>query len=86
MKRKKQLLKKGVETLVKAKKGLDKVTQTVRYDLDAIRDRDPAAVSDLEVVLLYSGFHAITAHRLAHALHKKGCVLSARAISQGVKA
>ena len=60
--------------------------EDIRYDVKQIRDRDPAAVSDLEVVLLYSGFHAITAHRLAHALHKKGCVLTARAISQGVKA
>ena len=59
--------------------------EDIRYDVKQIRDRDPAAVSDLEVILLYSGFHAVTAHRIAHALHKKGCVLSARAISQGVK-
>lgn len=59
--------------------------EDVRYDVRQIRDRDPAAVSDLEVVLLYSGFHAVTAHRLAHALHKRGCLLSARAVSQGVK-
>ena len=80
--RKKQLLKKGVETLVKAKKGLDKVTQTVRYDLDAIRDRDPAAKSDLEVLLLYPGMHALLAHRVAHYLHKKDFYFSARTISQ----
>ena len=59
--------------------------EDIRYDVKQIRDRDPAAVSDLEVMLMYSGFHAVTAHRLAHALHKKGCVLTARAISQGVK-
>ena len=80
--RKKQLLKKGVETLVKAKKGFDKVTQTVRYDLDAIRDRDPAAKSDLEVLLLYPGMHALLAHRVAHYLHKKDFYFSARTISQ----
>lgn len=59
--------------------------EDVKYDVKQIRDRDPAAVSDLEVVLMYSGFHAVTAHRLAHALHKRGCILTARAISQGVK-
>lgn len=59
--------------------------EDIRYDVKQIRDRDPAAVSDLEIILLYSGFHAVTAHRLAHALHKRGCVLTARAISQGVK-
>ena len=80
--RKKQLLKKGVETLIKAKKGFDKVTQTVRYDLDAIRDRDPAAKSDLEVLLLYPGMHALLAHRVAHYLHKKDFYFSARTISQ----
>lgn len=64
---------------------LASVFEDIRYDVKQIRDRDPAAVSDLEVVLLYSGFHAVTAHRLAHALHKRGCVLTARAISQGMK-
>ncbi|MBQ7364027.1 MAG: serine O-acetyltransferase, partial [Clostridia bacterium] len=60
--------------------------EDIRYDVKQIRERDPAAVSDLEVVLLYSGFHAVTAHRLSHALHKRGHVLLARAISQGMKA
>lgn len=64
---------------------LKKVQKTIRYDVAAIRDRDPAATSDLEVMLLYSGFHAVTMHRAAHALHKRGHTLSARAISQGAK-
>jgi len=59
--------------------------ENIRYDVKQIRERDPAAASDLEVILLYSGFHAVTAHRLSHALHKKGHVLLARAISQGMK-
>lgn len=80
--RKKQLLKKGAEKLIKAKRGFDKVAKTVRYDLDAIRDRDPAAKSDLEVLLLYPGLHALLAHRVAHYLHKKDFCFSARTISQ----
>ena len=69
----------------KVAKKVKKVVEDIRYDVAAIRDRDPAATSDLEVMLLYSGFHAVTLHRAAHALHKKGHKLSARAISQGAK-
>lgn len=69
----------------KAVKKVKKIAGDIRYDVAAIRDRDPAATSDLEVMLLYSGFHAVTLHRAAHALHKKGHKLSARAISQCAK-
>ena len=69
----------------KAIQKVKRVVKDIRYDVSAIRDRDPAATSDLEVMLLYSGFHAVTLHRAAHALHKKGHKLSARAISQGAK-
>jgi serine O-acetyltransferase len=58
----------------------------VRYDIAAFRQRDPAAKSDLEVLLLYSGLHARTAHRLSHALYKNGHTFAARAVSQGAKA
>ena len=57
----------------------------IRYDIKQIRDRDPAAKSDLEVALLYSGFHAVTVHRLSHLLHKNGYHFTARAISQSMK-
>ncbi len=66
-------------------KKVKKTVSDIKYDIAAIRDRDPAATSNLEVMLLYSGFHAVTLHRAAHALHKKGHKLSARAISQGAK-
>ena len=71
--------------LCKVKKKVKKVVRDMQYDVAAIRDRDPAATSDLEVMLLYSGFHAVAMHRAAHALYKKGHKLSARAISQGAK-
>lgn len=57
----------------------------LEYDMDRIRERDPAARNNLEVALLYSGFHAVTAHRLSHYLHNKGYRLTARALSQFVK-
>ena len=71
--------------LKKMGKKVKKVIGDIRYDVAAIRDRDPAATSNLEVMLLYSGFHAVTLHRAAHALHKKGHKFTARAISQGAR-
>lgn len=57
----------------------------LKYEIESIRERDPAAASSVEVLALYSGLHAIMAHRLAHALHKRGFVIPARAISQMAK-
>ncbi len=42
--------------------------QTVRGDIQAVRDRDPAARSLIEILLTYSGLHAVLLHRLAHGL------------------
>lgn len=63
----------------------DTVTETarqVREDVRATRERDPAAKSDWEVILLYSGVHAVAAYRLAHRIHENGHPFAARAISQ----
>ncbi len=69
----------------KVRDGAREAYENIKTDVKAIRDRDPAATSDIEVILLYSGFHATVAHRLAHALHKRGFSFSARAISQTAK-
>ena len=53
----------------------------IRRDIRVIFERDPAAQSTLEVVLCYSGLHAIWAHRLAHAPYLRGWVLVPRLIS-----
>lgn len=52
-----------------------------REDIAAIRERDPAARSAVEVVLTYPGFHAIQLHRLAHTLQIKNHKLLARLVS-----
>lgn len=62
-----------------------KAVAAVKGDVSAVRERDPAARSDTEVLLLYSGVHALLAHRVAHRLHKKGHKLPARAISQAAR-
>lgn len=56
----------------------------VNDDITAIMERDPAATSKSEVLFLYSGLHAVMAHRVAHKLNKKH-PFAARAISQAAK-
>ncbi|MEJ8546532.1 serine O-acetyltransferase [Brevibacillus borstelensis] len=54
----------------------------MRDDIQAVFERDPAARSTFEVVLTYSGLHAIWGHRIAHKCWKAGWFTLARAISQ----
>ncbi len=54
----------------------------LKEDIDTVFDQDPAARSYLEVVLTYSGLHAIWAHRVAHAFYKHKLYFLARIISQ----
>lgn len=54
----------------------------LKDDIDVVFEQDPAARSYLEVVLTYSGLHAIWTHRLAHFFFKKKLFFIARAISQ----
>lgn len=57
----------------------------IHRDLQAARERDPAARSSLEVALLYPGLHAIWSHRFAHALWQRGMRFPARALSQAAR-
>ena len=63
-------------------KAVRAIKKEIRQDVEAIRQRDPAAKSDVEIVLLYSGLHAILAYRVAHKLYVSGHSFSARAVSQ----
>ena len=38
----------------------------IKEDIATVRSHDPAARGDLEVALVYSGLHAVWAHRVAH--------------------
>lgn len=57
----------------------------LRRDIAAARANDPAARSNLEVFLTYSGVHALSWHRLAHTLYKMRLKLLARMVSQHAK-
>lgn len=56
--------------------------ENLKADLRAARERDPAARSNLEIFLLYSGFHAICRHRVAHFYYRHKLFFLARMVSQ----
>ena len=51
-------------------------------EIKATQERDPSAKGILEISLLYAGFHAIVAYRVAHAFSKMKIPFLPRAISQ----
>jgi serine O-acetyltransferase len=51
---------------------------TLRRDLQAACDRDPAARSFIEIALCYPGVHAIWGHRISHWLWQRDLKLMAR--------
>src|ERR1035437_6668285 len=56
--------------------------QTIREEISTILERDPAAKSRLEVLLCYSGLHAVIAYRATHWLWNREFRLLARWLSQ----
>ena len=79
-------IKKTVRDVGKTVKNIKELAKetvdAVKDDVRATRERDPAATSDAEVLLLYSGVHAVAAYRVAHRVHEHGHPFAARAISQ----
>jgi len=57
------------------------VFDNLRRDIRAVRERDPAARSTLEVLLCYPGVHALVFHRFAHAIWRRGFTVPARFVS-----
>ena len=89
MKQKKGLLASLGERIQNAERTVAKaiyaVSQEVGETVKTVKERDPAARSTTEVLLLYSGVHAILAHRVAHHLHEKEHYFTARAVSQAAR-
>jgi serine O-acetyltransferase len=56
--------------------------RTIREDIKSVFERDPAARSILEILLCYSGLHALWGHRIAHWLWLHNMRLLARWFSQ----
>jgi serine O-acetyltransferase len=53
----------------------------IAEDIRAVCEKDPAARSPLEVVLVYPGLHALWVHRAAHALWTRDVKLGARLVA-----
>jgi len=56
--------------------------ERLREDVNAVRERDPAARSFWEVFFLYPGVKAIRMHRRAHFYYKHNLMFLARLVSQ----
>jgi len=59
--------------------------EEILADLRAPIERDPAALGYADVILSYPGFHAVTAHRFIHLLHRAGLPLVPRLLSNVVR-
>jgi serine O-acetyltransferase len=51
-------------------------------EIKCVQQKDPAAKSFLEIILLYQGLHALVSYRIAHFLYKLHLFFLARLISQ----
>ncbi len=60
--------------------------QAIREQIETVFRGDPAAKSAVEIFFCYPGFHAILLHRLGHRLHGAGFTLTARILSQFIRA
>lgn len=54
----------------------------LREDIELIKKRDPAARSSFEIIMTYSGLHAVHAYRKSHWFYKHKMYTIARMISQ----
>ena len=58
------------------------IIEEIKSDIDAIFERDPAVNNIFEVLLTYSGLHAVLFHRFSHFLYNIGLRTLPRLISQ----
>ena len=54
----------------------------IKSDIESVKRRDPAARSTLEILLTYSGLHAVLMYRVSHWFYTKKLYTIARCISQ----
>lgn len=73
-----------VTLTTKVGKKLYRTIKDINEEVEAILERDPAAISKAEVLTMYSGLHAVMMYRMAHDINKKHPI-AARAISQAAK-
>ena len=58
------------------------IKNEIKNDIEAVKERDPAARGKLEIFLTHQGVHAILSYRIAHLLYIHGYKFIAKLISQ----
>lgn len=58
------------------------ILKRLKYNIQTIKEKDPAAKSSLQILMLYSGLHAVMLHRPAHWLYTHKRYFLARLLSQ----
>lgn len=61
------------------------IKKRIEEEVASVKERDPAARSTFEILLTYSGLHAVLMYRVAHNLHKNKYYTCARVLSQLAK-
>lgn len=72
----------GAQLAAEFFESLEQVYDWIHQDIDAMYAGDPAAKSRTEIIRSYPGFYAISAYRIAHALHGLGVNLIPRMITE----
>lgn len=74
-----------IEKLDPVELKISKIVNDIMDEVKIIRERDPAASSNAEVMLLYPGLHALLIYRASHMLHENGHKFLARLLSQAAR-
>lgn len=61
---------------------LNKIIRLVQEEVQSVKEKDPAAKTTLEILVNYSGLHAVLFHRVAHWFYERKLFFVARMISQ----
>ena len=72
----------GHEVALALLRKLPEIRETLKSDVQAHYEGDPAAESFDEIILAYPGIRAISIHRVAHELYKMGVPLLPRMLSE----
>ncbi|KAG5394241.1 hypothetical protein IGI04_024204 [Brassica rapa subsp. trilocularis] len=60
------------------------IQRSIRHDIQAFKDRDPACLSYSSAILHMKGYHALQAYRVAHKLWNQGRTLLALALQSRI--
>jgi serine acetyltransferase len=75
----------AVKAVSRARETGKEMARTMGRDMEAIRQRDPAAHSDVEILTCYPGLHAVWLHRAARYLWKREVPVVPRIVSQAAR-